>query len=333
MPQLRKHRRNARRRKAARPVKQRRKLDKFIPSADTDFALTARNFVESIRIHRDSITLPAPMFEQLEEAVQAFRDAYAKVRAASTRTRVTILGKNAAREEAERLVRETANIIRADPSVSTATKMLLRIQGLPRRAGETTCPQRAPMLRFLGSGDGVSDEAGIGGGSGVHVLEYRDVEVAPRTGSTRWRKTRPSGAARLELYFDFVPPGQPIPQHPAELSGWPRYLRSYTKNRIEVTVPRSHSGPMLVVYWARWAGATGDVGPFSRTCVARWEGANVALPCGVDQPVQMLHETPVHQKALPATEANGPVRTQFVFVNAPQLQLPASQRETVEQAA
>jgi hypothetical protein len=30
--------------------------------------------------------------------------------------------------------------------------------------------------------------------------------------------------------------------------------------------------PMLVVYWARWADAKGEVGPFSQTCVARVEG-------------------------------------------------------------
>ncbi len=30
--------------------------------------------------------------------------------------------------------------------------------------------------------------------------------------------------------------------------------------------------PMKVVYWARWADATGGVGPWSKTCVARVEG-------------------------------------------------------------
>jgi hypothetical protein len=29
---------------------------------------------------------------------------------------------------------------------------------------------------------------------------------------------------------------------------------------------------MLIVYWARWAGEQGNVGPFSTTCVARIEG-------------------------------------------------------------
>src|SRR5690606_22836094 len=124
-------------------------------------------------------------------------------------------------------------IVRADPRVSHADKVMLRIQGLPRRAGETRCPQRAPELRFVGAAGCNQATAGIGG-TIVHVLEYRDVEVIDRKQHTRSRRSRPSGAARLELYFDLVPPGTPIPTHPAELSGWPRYLRSFSKNRMEV---------------------------------------------------------------------------------------------------
>lgn len=327
MPQLRKHRRNARRPKRARPVRQRRKLDKFIPSADSDFALTARGFVCMVLRIRDELTLPEGMIEELEQSVQAFRDALALTTGPSTRTRPHIVAKNEARAEAERLVREVANIIRADPKVSRTHKTILRIQGLPRRAGETKCPQRAPEVRFLGSGDGVSAQAGVGGGSGVHVLEYWDVEVTQRPADVKYRKTRPPGAARLELFFDFVPPGQPIPSHPAELSGWPRYLRSFTKRRMEVEVPQSHSGPMLVVYWGRWAGANGEVGRFSKPCVARWEGANVApmvLPEGNGR-VEI-----VPPKALPLNESNAPARTQFVFVHAPQMLLPAAAQEPRE---
>lgn len=41
----------------------------------------------------------------------------------------------------------------------------------------------------------------------------------------------------------------------------------------------SDGTPMLVLYWGRWADATGAVGPFSRTCVARVEGGPLpALP-------------------------------------------------------
>jgi hypothetical protein len=40
---------------------------------------------------------------------------------------------------------------------------------------------------------------------------------------------------------------------------------------------------MLVVYWARWAGANCAVGPFSRTCQARPEGGFAAAGALPDQ--------------------------------------------------
>ena len=132
MPQLlRKDRRNARRPKRARPPRQGRKLDKFIPSADRDFALTSRVFVDIIHRIRETLSLPEGLFEELDQSVKAFRDALALTYGASVRTRVRIVTKNEARKKAERLVREVANIVRADPRVSHADKVMLRIQGLP----------------------------------------------------------------------------------------------------------------------------------------------------------------------------------------------------------
>ena len=58
------------------------------------------------------------------------------------------------------------------------------------------------------------------------------------------------------------------------------YLRSYTTSPIHVDFPKANQ-PMRVVYWARWADAKGNVGPFCRTVVARvegWDGGGRALP-------------------------------------------------------
>jgi len=40
-----------------------------------------------------------------------------------------------------------------------------------------------------------------------------------------------------------------------------------------------------VCYWGRWADAKGNVGPFSKTCVARVEGDQLALPGAPSVPV------------------------------------------------
>jgi len=75
--------------------------------------------------------------------------------------------------------------------------------------------------------------------------------------------------------YEFVKPGEPAPLKPDALSGWPRYLRSYTTTpmRVKHPVPAVSGGPMLIVYWARWADAKGEVGPWSRTLVTRVEAA------------------------------------------------------------
>ena len=70
-------------------------------------------------------------------------------------------------------------------------------------------------------------------------------------------------------------------KYPAQLSGgrmW--YLRSYTRSPIHVEFPTANQ-PMRVVYWARWADAQGNVGPFCQSVVARvegWDGGGRALP-------------------------------------------------------
>jgi hypothetical protein len=50
-------------------------------------------------------------------------------------------------------------------------------------------------------------------------------------------------------------------------------LRSYTRNPIVLAPPMARV-PMRVVYWARWADSSGDVGPFSATAVAWIEGGS-----------------------------------------------------------
>ena len=76
--------------------------------------------------------------------------------------------------------------------------------------------------------------------------------------------------------MDLVPPNDPIPDYPGRRHGgmqW--YLRSYTRSPIKVEYPKSER-PMRVVYWGRWANATGETGPFSKTCegpVVGWSNA------------------------------------------------------------
>jgi hypothetical protein len=126
------------------------------------------------------------------------------------------------------------------------------------------------------------------------MVEFHDMNNG---GSER----KPDGAASLHLYFDLVPPGEPIPQHPAE-RGWPKFLREFTRSPMNVEFPLPMSGPMIVVYWGRWSDGKGNTGPWSAPCVARIEGTTAIAP----------------PLALPEDGRHEPMREQrMVFIQPP----------------
>ena len=223
---------------------------KFIPDGDSDFARMARNFAVEIKEDPDRYGVSTDEAEEISEAVQAFRNALATAIRPAFRTKFTIRKKEAARKEAERVIRKYANRIRANDAIDPVHKSALDVRERPKRLKKRTCPQQAPHLRFVGV-----DDAGHPGAGGIHLIEFTTKEI-------QWTsKAKPHGAVRLELFFEFVKPGQPVPMKPDELSGWPRYLRSFTTTPMRVKHPVPVE-PMLLVYWARWADAKGEVGPW-----------------------------------------------------------------------
>ena len=286
MPMLRSQRRLRRdpRNRGSRKRK-RRNLVKFIPEADSDFAFVASSyFSQPIMKDPKAFGLNDDDAARIAEAVRTFRLAFAKTYFRFSRNPKLVMEKDLAREKAEAIVRKYANIIRANPDVSQLNKWRLRLKKRPKKLGKRKCPRQAPQLQFIGTADGMVGGIGQGSGSGVHVLKYfdqgDDTVIVPSKVVFMNRRAKPDGAVRIELYFDMVPVGEPVPVHPGE-RGWPKYLRSYTRSPIEVEFPIPVNGPMLIVYWARWADSTGEVGRWSKTCVARvegWTSNRAALP-------------------------------------------------------
>jgi hypothetical protein len=237
----------------------RRQSGKFIPDGDSDFAGMARTFASGIAADPGRFMLSASDAAEITRAVEQFRQSLCAAIRPATRTKISIMLKHKARTAAERVVRNYGNLIRANPQISQEGKLRISVKERPRRLHTRKCPQTSPVLTFIRS----TGEAGATGRK--HVLRFCE-----QLGSGT--RAKPPGAARVELFVELVAPGEPIPKHPGELSGGrPWYLRSFTRNPIEVEFPKPAT-PMFVVYWARWADATGEVGPWSRTCVARVEG-------------------------------------------------------------
>lgn len=235
---------------------------KFIPDGDMPFALRAEAFLSAIEADPKIYHLTQDDVEQVREAVVAYQQALKRTGAKGCRTPGDVRGKNEARAVAEKLLRRIANVIRADAGISSTAKLNLGIPERPVRPVRQPLPELPPTLAFMNGVPGAHGK--YKNGTGRHVLMFY---------SPQGRKTRakPQGAARLEVFVDFVPPGEPIPQHPAQRSGRAWYVRSFTTNPMTVEFPMPLQ-PMMVVYWGRWADSAGNVGRFSTPCMARVEG-------------------------------------------------------------
>lgn len=249
----------------------RAKTTRVIPDADSDFALMAKLFAQHAAKHAERFKLSPEHIEKLTSAVEEYRNALCTTLQPDTAGPKATRIKNDARAEAEKIVRAVARALRgaAEESLTPVDRMILNLHERPQKLKTRSCPQIAPVLRFIGATHGHASDL-HGGGGARHILEYiNDFDYAS--------SAKPHGSTRMELFVELVPVGQAVPSHPGQRSGgrlW--YLRSYSTSRFEVDFPVLNDGtPALVVYWGRWADARGGFGPFSKTCVARVEGGSL----------------------------------------------------------
>ena len=231
---------------------------KFVPNKDLDFATMAECFASTIAARRELYEVSETECAWLSQQAKEFRAALALANSRrSTESAVAL--KNEARARLEEVVRRIANQVRANPRINPADKKLLRIKERPKKLGKREVPFAAPYLHYMGY------PPKAGPTCGYHRLSFSE-------GFTFINKSKPNGAVRVEIFADLVPLGQPIPKFPGQyLGGRPWYLRSFSRSPCKVKHPMPPVS-MLVVYWARWADAQGNVGPFSQTCIARPEG-------------------------------------------------------------
>lgn len=240
---------------------------KFIPDSDSDFAHMARSFSMYLVKHAARIGFPQADAEKIVSVVQVYRDAMAVNYNKHGRSRATVMTKDAARAEAEKLIREAGHRLRLNRALGADDKVCLRITERPTRLRPRKCPQIRPEMRLR--------DAFAGGPmqSGIHLIHFCESFM-------KMTHAKPDGADRLELFRDLVRPGDQVLDPSQRKSGHPQYLRSYTRSPIQVDCPKSDV-PVRVIYWARWANNTGEAGPFSKPLVAPVEltdWSHLALP-------------------------------------------------------
>jgi hypothetical protein len=270
---------------------------KFIPDGDSDFARMARQFAQRLVDDPAKYHVELETAREIAEAVEAYRAALAANLDRVTKSLATVLRKDGTRAVAERLIREAANRIRVNKQIDPLAKGLVKLKERAARPKRRECPQTPPALTFVGPVP-YSNTA-----DGKHVIRFRD--PFGRDGTS----AKPHGATRIELYVDLVPPGEAIPSWPGvRWGGRTWYLRSFTRSPMTVEYPKC-DGPMRVVYWARWADATGKQGPWSPTLATRVEGYDLAVRAA-RQLGQRPHEQTIiitsGVKQLPAVSAVEP---------------------------
>jgi hypothetical protein len=260
---------------------------KFIPDADSDFAYMARSFASVLARDPSVYHIPDDAAREIAEAVEAYRNALAANTHRFTKSMKTAFEKNVARERAERLIRDAANLIRATRQIDSMARWRLGIKERSNRPKPRTCPQTPPHMSFVGA---VPYTNTI---DGVHVIRFRDPFGKESSDA------KPAGVHAMELYYDLVPPDEPIPEFPGQRTGGHKlYLRSFTRSPLTINYPKCDK-PMRLVYWGCWVDTTGEQGPFSATLAARIDGDHLLLP----QPPQHRRKQTIiitsGQRALP----------------------------------
>lgn len=231
---------------------------KFIPNGDFDFAQMAEQFARVITHEPARFRVSEEELGAMNDAVGRYRQALQIARRGGTRSQVATAEKEAARGVAEKIIRRIAHALRHNETLTDADRIAL---GMRVRQGKPTVlrvPNEAPRLRFVRA---------IHNASAVpeHELQFSSLNYKPK----------PDGAVRLELFVDLIAPDEKVPVCFGAARGGSRpiYLRSYTKSPIRVMPPLAKT-PMRVVYWARWADSSGEVGPFSKTVEGWVEGGS-----------------------------------------------------------
>jgi len=230
---------------------------KAIPNGDLDFATMAQAFARTIVADPGQFEIAPSEAEQLDVAVNQYKAALQASRFGA-RSQAATRAKDDARLEAEQIIRRLRHLVRLNKKIDATSKILLGIQDRSASPKMIPCPQEPPRLRFVRA----LHESGA---SPMHELAFSSLD---------FKKAKPDGAMRLELFVDLIPPEEPIPTHPgANQGGRPWYLRSYPRSPI-ILAPPMPRVPMRILYWGRWADSAGAVGPFSATCAGWIEGGS-----------------------------------------------------------
>jgi hypothetical protein len=143
--------------------------------------------------------------------------------------------KNVARRQAQQLLMLYYHQIKVNAGVSDAEKLAANINPVNLNRTKRFVPGTHPVLNVVAATNG------------AHTLTYKD--------SMSIQRAKPFGAVFLELSATIA---DDIDRDPANA----RHIGDYTRNPVVVAFENREDGKKAT-YFARWKGASGDVGPWS----------------------------------------------------------------------
>lgn len=247
--------------------------------SDKRFPNDAEGFGEKVRMFASGIEKDPERYNvspgEVKSIVAAVREYIAAFQANShkpSRSEMTRRRKNEARARVIALIAPVADRIAIDRSLGSADREAVGLKGEKAKPTKRACPRMPPYLRFVQSVPGLSPQ------EGMHQLEFKESFQAEH-------HRKPAGADRLEVFVDLVPVNERPPKHPVQgIKKWAWYAGSVRRSPFYVSYPKCPQ-PMLVVYWARWAGSSSDVSRFTQTVEAvieGWSDPSNTLPAPVD---------------------------------------------------
>ena len=208
----------------------------YIPAEDAGFRTWAENFASNLSTNPALYMLTAAQAASVQGVVDDFVAALAVATNENTRTKPTIIAKDNARSVAESLCRQYAILIKDNTGIDDADKVAIGVRPNNPDREPIECPQTAPLLNILGNTPG------------SQTLRYADT-------TTPDSKAKPFGATELQL-FRAIGTEEPAPLSAAQ------FYAKVTRNPVAVEFSEADDGK-IATYYARWASARGEVGPWS----------------------------------------------------------------------
>ena len=221
-----------------------------IPRADSAAAQWMRVFARGLADHPELYHVSPERAAEVAAAVNAFRSALAVACLRQSRSMADVRKKNDLRAAAERICRSIYAAIQKDARITSADKVLIGVRPPTAARSRRGAPQTRPLLLIVDSGTS-------------HLIRWSDAATPNRVG-------KPDGCAMLQLFVALGPERVNRPEQA-------RLLNVYTANRVKlvpqgmqdlaqllsVSAGGGPTRPRYATYFARWASATGEPGPWS----------------------------------------------------------------------